>query len=45
MSTVKRVEQELNTEANELIRAASNPAATNPLNPEGNKLLIKTGKA
>src|SRR6056297_31857 len=25
--------------------AANNPAATNPLKPDGNRLLIKTGKA
>jgi len=42
---VKRVEQELNTEANELIKAASKPAATKPLKPEGSKLLINTGNA
>src|SRR5690606_40726033 len=45
ISTVNRVEQELNTEARELIKAARRPAATKPLNPEGNRLLINTGKA
>ena len=45
MSTVKSVEQELNTDAKELINAANKPAATNPLKPEGKKLLIKTGNA
>ena len=45
MSTVKRVEQELKTEAKELIRAANSPAATKPRSPEGNKLLINIGKA
>src|SRR5690606_9754274 len=45
ISTVKSVEHELNTEANELISAANNPAATNPLKPEGSRLLIRIGKA
>src|SRR6056297_2243957 len=45
MSTVNKVEHELNTEAKELIKAAKSPAATNPRSPDGNKLLIKTGNA
>ena len=45
MSTVNKVLHELKTEASELIRAASNPAATRPRKPDGNRLLINTGKA
>jgi len=43
MSIVNKVEQELKTEASELMRAANNPAATRPLNPAGNKVLTITG--
>ena len=42
---MKIVEQELKTEAKELISAAINPPATNPFNPTGNNVLTSIGKA
>ena len=42
---VKMVEQELKTEANELIKAAINPPATNPLSPTGKRVFTNMGKA
>ena len=45
MSLVNKVEQELNTDASELIKAASRPAATSPLNPAGSTCIIKAGNA
>jgi hypothetical protein len=44
-STVNNVEHELNTDARELISAASNPAATNPLRPDGILFISKAAKA
>ena len=38
ISHVIRVEQELNTDDKELIRADNIPAATNPLNPAGKRM-------
>ena len=42
---VNIVEQELNTDASELINAAIKPPATNPFNPTGNNVLTSIGKA
>ena len=39
------VEQELNTEAKELIRAAINPPATRPFNPTGKRVVTSIGNA
>ena len=44
ISTVNKVDAELNTDASELINAAINPPATNPFNPTGNKYLTNVGK-
>ena len=45
MSIVNMVEQELKTEANELIRAAIKPPATSPFNPTGRRVLTNIGNA
>ena len=45
MSIVNIVEHELNTEANELIKAAIRPPATNPFNPTGNNVFTSIGNA
>ena len=45
ISIVKIVEQELKTEAKELINAAINPPATKPFKPTGNKVVTNIGKA
>ena len=42
---VNIVEQELKTEARELISAAIKPPATKPFNPTGNKYFTNIGKA
>ncbi len=45
MSIVKIVEHELNTDANELIKAAIKPPATKPFKPTGSRVLTNIGKA
>ena len=45
MSIVNMVDDELNTAASELIRAASNPPATSPRAPAGNSAATSAGNA
>ena len=42
---MKIVEQELKTEANELIKAAIKPPATSPFKPTGKSVFTSIGKA